>query len=126
MGTHRVQGETLDEVKTKLWNVIYRELKPLFALIGAPPAWTVDEQDPAIEMFEKYTSMRMNTKMLDLWTSSKDRRYLVKNQHESDLLFAYKYENKIYSVGQLADFADQCIGLAATPVTEELHQLMIT
>ncbi|KAF4033134.1 hypothetical protein GN244_ATG15021 [Phytophthora infestans] len=109
MGTHRDQCETWDEVKTKLWNVIYRELKPLIALIGAPPAWTIDEQDPAIEMFEKYTSTRMNTRMLDLWTSSKDRRYLVKNQHESDLLSAYKYGNEIYSVDQLADFEDSAL-----------------
>ncbi|KAE9032814.1 hypothetical protein PR003_g14967 [Phytophthora rubi] len=81
-------------------------------------------------MFEKYTSMRMNTKMLDPWTSAKDRRYLSRNQHESVLLSVYKYGNEISTIGQLADFEDQCIGPAATDrggaATEELHQLMIS
>ncbi|KAL3668411.1 hypothetical protein V7S43_006499 [Phytophthora oleae] len=81
-------------------------------------------------MFEKYISMRMNTKMLDPWTSAKNRRYLSKTQHETVLLFVYKYGNEISTVGHLADFEDQCIGPAATDrggaATEELHQLMIS
>ncbi|KAE8970339.1 hypothetical protein PR002_g27147 [Phytophthora rubi] len=130
IGTHRVQCDTWDEVKTKLWDIIRSQLKPLAVLTGTPPVWAVDEHDPAIEMFEKYTSMRMNTKMLDPWTSAKDRRYLSRNQHESVLLSVYKYGNEISTIGQLADFEDQCIGPAATDrggaATEELHQLMIS
>ncbi|ETL29328.1 hypothetical protein L916_17468 [Phytophthora nicotianae] len=130
MGTHRVQCDTWDEVKIKLWDIIHRELKSLAASTGTPPVWTFDEQDPAIEMFEKYTSMRMNTKMLDPWTSAKDRRYLMKNQHESVLLSVYKYGNEIAIIGQLRDFEDQCIGPAAAnrggAAAEDLHQLMIS
>jgi len=117
-------------VKNKLWDIIRRELKPLAVPTGTPPVWTVDEHDPAIEMFEKYTSMRMNTKVLDPWTSAKDRRYLQKNQNESVLLSVYKYGNEISTIGQHADFEDQCIGPAATDrggaATEELHQLMMS
>jgi hypothetical protein len=130
LGTHRVQCDTWDEVKNKLWDIIRRELKPLAVPTGTPPVWTVDEHDPAIEMFEKYTSMRMNTKVLDPWTSAKDRRYLQKNQNESVLLSVYKYGNEISTIGQHADFEDQCIGPAATDrggaATEELHQLMMS
>ncbi|ETL82538.1 hypothetical protein L917_17308, partial [Phytophthora nicotianae] len=130
MGTHRIQCDTWDEVKIKLWDIIHRELKSLAVSTGTPPVWTFDEQDPAIEMFEKYTSMRMNTKMLDPWTSAKDRRYLMKNQHESVLLSVYKYGNEIAIIGQLRDFEDQCIGPAAAnrggAAAEDLHQLMIS
>ncbi|KUF87692.1 feruloyl esterase B-2 [Phytophthora nicotianae] len=130
MGTHRVQCDTWDEVKIKLWDIIHHELKSLAASTGTPPVWTFDEQDPAIEMFEKYTSMRMNTKMLDPWTSAKGRRYLMKNQHESVLLSVYKYGNEIAIIGQLRDFEDQCIGPAAAnrggAAAEDLHQLMIS
>ncbi|KAG6614943.1 feruloyl esterase B-2 [Phytophthora cinnamomi] len=81
-------------------------------------------------MFEKYTSMRMNTKVLDPWTSAKDRRYLSKNKDESVLFSVYKYGNEISTVSQLAEFEKQCIGPAATDrvgaAKEELHQLMIT
>ncbi|KAF4041248.1 hypothetical protein GN244_ATG06422 [Phytophthora infestans] len=97
MGTHRAQCDTWDKVKTKLWNIIYRELKSLVALIGAPPAWTVDEQDPAIETLEMYTSMRMKPRCWIRGTSAKDRRYLVKNQHKFDLHSVYKYGNEISS-----------------------------
>ncbi|POM72964.1 Hypothetical protein PHPALM_10239 [Phytophthora palmivora] len=72
----------------------------------------------------------MNTKVLDPWSSVKDRRYLSKNKDESVVLSAYKYGNEISTVGQFAEFEDQCIGPAATDrggaATEELHQFMIT
>ncbi|KAJ8527292.1 hypothetical protein ON010_g14970 [Phytophthora cinnamomi] len=112
LGTHRIHCDTWDEVKTRLWDIIQRELKPLAVLDGTPPSWKADEHEPAIEMFEKYTSMRMNTK------------------DESVLLSIYKYGNEISTVSQLAEFEEQCIGPAATDrggaATEELHQLMIT
>ncbi|KAJ8552254.1 hypothetical protein ON010_g10292 [Phytophthora cinnamomi] len=130
LGTHRIHCDTWDEVKTRLCDIIQRELKPLAVLDGTPPSWKADEHEPAIEMFEKYTSMRMNTKVLDPWTREKGRRYLSKNKDESVLFSVYKYGNEISTVSQLAEFEEQCIGPAATDrggaATEELHQLMIT
>ncbi|ETK96353.1 hypothetical protein L915_00885 [Phytophthora nicotianae] len=72
----------------------------------------------------------MNGKVLNPWTSAKDRKYLRKHKEEPAILSVYKYGNEISTVGQFADFEDQCIGPAATDrggaATEELHQLMIT
>ncbi|KAI9979892.1 hypothetical protein PInf_027552 [Phytophthora infestans] len=113
-----------------LWGIIQRELKPLAIPTGAPPVWTVDEHEPAIVMFEKYTSLKMNGKVLNPWTSAKDRKYLRKHKEEPAILSVYKYGNEISTVGQFADFEDQCIGPAAIDrggaATEELHQRMIT
>ncbi|KAF4042776.1 hypothetical protein GN244_ATG05083 [Phytophthora infestans] len=116
-------------VKTKLWGIIGRELRPLAVPTGTPPVWTFDEHEPVIEMFEKYTFMRMSTKVLDSWTSAKERRYLLKNQQESALLSVYKYDNETSTIGQHADFEEQCIGPASADrggaATEELHQSMM-
>ncbi|KAK1929637.1 hypothetical protein P3T76_014854 [Phytophthora citrophthora] len=37
MGTHRVQCDTWDELKIRLWGIIQHELKPLAVLTGSPP-----------------------------------------------------------------------------------------
>ncbi|KAI9986941.1 hypothetical protein PInf_026018 [Phytophthora infestans] len=91
MGTHAVQSDTWDEVKNMLWGIIQRELKPLAIPTGAPPVWTVDEHEPAIVMFEKYTSLKMNGKVLNPWTSAKDREYLRKHKEEPAILSVYRY-----------------------------------
>lgn len=90
MGTHAVQSDTWDEVKNMLWGIIQRELKPLAIPTGAPPVWTVDEHEPAIVMFEKYTSLKMNGKVLNPWTSAKDRKYLRKHKEEPAILSVYR------------------------------------
>ncbi|KAJ0394993.1 hypothetical protein P43SY_001264 [Pythium insidiosum] len=130
MGTHKIYADTWDDVKSKLWSIVQVELKPLAIPTGKPPVWKVDEQEPTIDLFEKYTSMRINAKVLDPWGSAKDRRYLTRNEQETILLSVYKYGNEISTVAQFTDFEEQCIHPVETDrggaANEAVHQSLIT
>ncbi|KAH9108113.1 hypothetical protein AeMF1_016657 [Aphanomyces euteiches] len=114
LGLHLITANDWQSVKQRLWDICLTSLQPLATYSGEPTAWSLSNDTPSIENFEKYFAFRIETmhgaRNLPMWQINQEaHKSLAKLRKKTITVSVYKWGNELSTRPQLALFTKMCI-----------------
>ncbi|KAF0722206.1 hypothetical protein Ae201684_018588 [Aphanomyces euteiches] len=127
---HIFEAASWEAMRAKMFDHCLSHMEKKATYVGEPRQWSVSEDEPSLNDFETFISIKMGRNPFKPTSNALAQKYLQDHLSRTFTVIVFKWGNHLNNAADLQQFQEQCIQVPlrdrAGAAAEAMHQLTVS